>query len=261
MDEVTRDIQGEIPWCMLFADDVVLVDESMAGVNRKLELWRRTLESKGFRLSRTKTEYMICDFSATRQEDGDVSLDGQVVVQKDTFWYLGSMLQKDGDIDEDVRHRISAGWLKGVPQKLKGKFYRTAIRPAMLYGAECWPTKKRHVQQLSVAEMRMLRWFCGHTRRDRVRNEVIQDRVGVAPIEKKLTQHRLRWFGHIQRTSPEAPVCSGVLMRVDSVKRGRGRPKLTWDESVKRDLKEWNISKEVALDRNAWRLAINVLEP
>ena len=33
-DEVTRDIQGEIPWCMLFADDVVLVDESRAGVNR-----------------------------------------------------------------------------------------------------------------------------------------------------------------------------------------------------------------------------------
>jgi len=44
------------------------------------------------------------------------------------------------------------------------------------------------------------------------------------------------------------------------VKRGRGRPKLTWDESVKRDLKDWNISKEIALDRSAWRLAINVPE-
>ena len=55
MDELTRDIQGEIPWCMLFADDVVLVDKSRAEVNRKLELWRRTLESKGFRLSRTKS--------------------------------------------------------------------------------------------------------------------------------------------------------------------------------------------------------------
>ena len=43
---------------------------------------------------------------------GDVSLDGQVVVQKDTFRYLGSVLQKDDDIDEDVRYRISAGWLK-----------------------------------------------------------------------------------------------------------------------------------------------------
>jgi hypothetical protein len=40
MDEVTRDIQGGIHWCMLFADDVVLVDESRTGVNQKLELWR-----------------------------------------------------------------------------------------------------------------------------------------------------------------------------------------------------------------------------
>jgi hypothetical protein len=147
-----------------------------------------------------------------------------------------------------------------VPQRLKGKFYRTAIRPAMLYGAECWPTKRRYVQQLSVAEMRMLRWFCGHTRRDRVRNEEIRDRVGVAPIEEKLIQHRLRWFGYVQRRPPEAPVRSGVLKRGDNVKRGRGRARLTWDETVKRDLKEWNIAKELAMDRSAWRLAINVPE-
>jgi len=71
---------------------VVLVDESKAGVNRKLELWRCTLESKGFRLSRTKTEYMMCNFSASRHEVGDVSLNGQVVAHKDTFWYLDLML-------------------------------------------------------------------------------------------------------------------------------------------------------------------------
>jgi hypothetical protein len=65
MDDVTRDIQGGIPWCMLFVDDVVLVDESRTGIDQKLELWRRTLEAKGFRLSRSKTEYMKCDFSAT----------------------------------------------------------------------------------------------------------------------------------------------------------------------------------------------------
>ena len=75
---------------------------------------------------------------------------------------------------------------------LKDKFYRMANRRAMLYGAECWPTKRQHVQQLSVAEMRMLRWFVGHIRRDRVRNEDIRDRVGVAPIVEKLIQQRLR---------------------------------------------------------------------
>ena len=96
---------------MLFADDVVLVDKK-ARVNRKLELWRQTLESKDFRLSRTKTEYMRCDFSGVVQEEGDVSLEGQVVPKNDTFRYLGSMLQKDGDIDADVSHRIKVGWIK-----------------------------------------------------------------------------------------------------------------------------------------------------
>uniref|UniRef100_A0A0A9T8F9 Uncharacterized protein n=1 Tax=Arundo donax TaxID=35708 RepID=A0A0A9T8F9_ARUDO len=56
---------------------------------------------------------MRCDFSTTRHEEEEVSLDGQVVPQKDTFRYLGSMLQKDGDIDEDVvSHQIKTGWMK-----------------------------------------------------------------------------------------------------------------------------------------------------
>jgi hypothetical protein len=52
---------------------------------------------------------MKCDFSATTQEEGVVRLDGQVVPKKDTFHYLGSMLQKNENIDEDVSHRIKAG--------------------------------------------------------------------------------------------------------------------------------------------------------
>jgi hypothetical protein len=55
---------------------------------------------------------MKCDFSATTQEEGDVRLNGLVVLKKDIFHYLGSMLQKNGDIDEDVSHKIKAGWLK-----------------------------------------------------------------------------------------------------------------------------------------------------
>jgi hypothetical protein len=81
-----------------------------------------------------------------------------------------------------------------VPLELKDKFYRTAIQPVMLYGAECWPIKMRHVQQLSVAEMHMLQWICENTRRDRVQNDDIHERSGVAPIEEKHMQHRLKWF-------------------------------------------------------------------
>jgi hypothetical protein len=70
------------------------------------------LEVKGFMLGRSKTVYMKYDFSATTQDEGDVRLDGQVVPKKYTFRYLGSMLQKNGDINEDVSHRIKVGWLK-----------------------------------------------------------------------------------------------------------------------------------------------------
>jgi hypothetical protein len=61
---------------------------------------------------------------------------------------LVSILQKDDDIDKDLSHRIKADWLKWhqasgalcdprVSLKLKGKLYRTAIRPVMLYGSGC----------------------------------------------------------------------------------------------------------------------------
>ena len=56
-------------------------------------------------------------------------------------------------------------------------------------------------------------------------------------------------------------MCSGVLKHIDNVKKDRGQLNLTWEESVKRDLKDWDILKELAMDRSAWRLAIDVPEP
>jgi hypothetical protein len=91
---------------------------------------------------------------------------------------------------------------------------------------------------MGVAKIRMLRWICGHTRKDRIRNDDIRDKLEVAPIQEKLVQHHLRWFGHIQRRPPEAPVRSGNLSRPENRRRGRGRPRLKWDEAIKIDLKE-----------------------
>ena len=80
MDELTRGIQDEIPWCMLFADDIVLIDESREGVNTKLECWRDSLEVRGFRLSRSKTEYLHCKFSASEGEvASEVAIEGAAV--------------------------------------------------------------------------------------------------------------------------------------------------------------------------------------
>lgn len=52
----------------------------------------------------------------------------------------------------------------------------------------------------------MIRWMCGHTRLDRIRNVVIGDKVGLASIEHKMRHTRFRWFGHVRRRSMDAPV-------------------------------------------------------
>ena len=80
-------------------------------------------------------------------------------------------------------------------------------------------------------------------------------------IEEKLVQHRLRWFRHVQRRPTEAPVRSEILSHDSNVKRGRRRPKLTCVETIKGVLKGWNIPKELALDRSAWKTVIHVPEP
>ncbi|KAK4373255.1 hypothetical protein RND71_008639 [Anisodus tanguticus] len=87
MDGLTQQIQGEVPWCMLFADDIVLIDETRSGVNDKLDVWRQTLESKGFMLSSTKTEYLECKFSNGRdlETSMEVRLGTQVIPKKESF--------------------------------------------------------------------------------------------------------------------------------------------------------------------------------
>jgi hypothetical protein len=60
----------------------MLVDGSRVGINRKLG---ETLESRGFRFSRTKNKYMRCNLNGVATE---VNLEGHVVPTRDTFLYF-----------------------------------------------------------------------------------------------------------------------------------------------------------------------------
>ena len=111
--------------------------------------------------------------------------------------------------------------------RLKEKIYKTAIRATILYRIECWVILKQHVNKLSVIEIHMLKWICGKTLKDRNRNEHIRELVGVAPIEDKMRENRLRWFGHTQRKPLDAPIRKSDLLTIHGNARGRGRPKLT----------------------------------
>jgi hypothetical protein len=73
----------------------------------------------------------------------------------------------------------------------------------MIYGAECWSIKRQHNQHISVVEIHMLRFMCGHTKKDWIMNDVVRYWFGVAPANEKLVQCRRRWFCHIQLMPPK----------------------------------------------------------
>ncbi|XP_071687330.1 uncharacterized protein [Rutidosis leptorrhynchoides] len=115
LDELSQRIQGSISWCLILADDIVLVLESQDELNRRLEQWRNTLEQNGLRISRLKSEYLRCDYRRIEEDHNDtvdIRIGDQVLHPQDSFRYLGSMLHKSGRINEDVTHRIRVGWLK-----------------------------------------------------------------------------------------------------------------------------------------------------
>ena len=129
-----------------------------------------------------------------------------------------------------------------------GRVYRMVVRLDL-----CWPVKKSHVQRMRVAEMRMIRWICGHTRLDKIRNEVIKDKIGVASIEDKMRETRLRWFGHVRRRPMDAPVRRCETIECLNYKRSGGRPKKSWSEVIKHDLRTLGLVEDMAQDRKLWR--------
>ena len=214
---------------MLLADDIVLVDESRDGV--ELERWRRALEERGLRISREKTEYL--NFNGRQESEvwmQDVKLKGAK-----EFRYLGSHIAADGSLDGEISHRIQSGWKnwkrttgvlcdRKISARVKGKVFKSVVRPAMLYGAETWPIKRAQESKLEVAEMRMLRWMLGVTRRDKVRNSLIRGTAKVTEVTKKVQERRMQWFGHIKRPEEEYVSRRILDMEVEG-RRQRGRPK------------------------------------
>ncbi|XP_063590454.1 uncharacterized protein LOC134767383 [Penaeus indicus] len=199
-DVITENVREDPPWCILYADDIVLVTESRRTPERKLEEWRVAL----------KVSCVICD--------------------------------------------------KRVAVRLKGKVHKAVVRPALIHGLEAAPLKKSEEKKMNAAEMKMLRWMVGVTRRDEIRNEYIRGTVKVVEVSKKIQESRLRWFGHLRRRVGEDHVGTEV-MEMEIQGNRRGRPKTRWIDCIKRRSKGENIDRGMVNNPNTWRKLIQNGDP
>ena len=79
--------------------------------------------------------------------------------------------------------------------------------------------------------------------------------MGLDNIRDIIQRERLRWFGHIQRMDEGNDVKKVLTLEVEG-KRPVGRPKLSWMEVIKSDMKKLHLNDEDASDRLRWRRAI-----
>ena len=147
-----------------------------------------------------------------------------------------------------------------ISARVKGKVYKTVVRPAMIYGAETWPIKKAQEKRLEVTEMRMLRWMCGVTRQDRIRNERIRGTTKVTEISKKVQERRLQWYGHVMRREDTYIGKRVMNMEVEGRSK-RGRPRKRWKDCVEGDLSEKGLVGDEYEDRGHWKRTVKNSDP
>ena len=93
---------------------------------------------------------------------------------------------------------------RNVPKKAKQITHQTILRPMLIFGCECWTLTKRLEQQITTANMKVIRMIQGVTRRDRKRNEDLYKHRNMLPIVQVITKNILRWFGHVMRRQEDS---------------------------------------------------------
>ena len=337
LEALSREFRSVVPWEDLYADDRVIIAESLEECVRRLLAWKEAMEKEGLRVNAGKTKIMICgtrldllqssgefpcavcltgvgsnsifcngckhwvhkkcsglkrlkkdpDYRCIRCQGTARPLDGrpqkEVQVGPDklevvaSFCYLEDMLSAAGGCELSTTTRVKTAWKKfkdllpvfssrHLSFKTRGRVYNSCVRSAMLHASETWPLTKPNLQRLQRNVRAMIRQICNVRPQDIVttRSNELLVRLGIEDLDLILKERRLRWYGHVERSSVRwyghVERSSGAIktafdIQVDG-KRGPGRPKMTWKQLTERDCREWKLSAINPHERHTWRSGV-----
>ena len=143
-----------------YADDTALLANAPAQAETLLHSLERAAAGIGLHVKTAhKTEYM-CFY-----QTGDIStLNGSSLKLVDKFTYLGSSVSST-ETDINMRlakawtanDRLSVIWKSDPTDKMKHRFFQTAVMSILLYGCTTWTATKRMEKKLDGNYTRMLR--------------------------------------------------------------------------------------------------------
>ncbi|XP_072938941.1 uncharacterized protein [Epargyreus clarus] len=251
-------IDGEYITHLRFADDIVIMAESLEDLNTMLNDLCDASQRVGLKMNMDKTKIM----SNVHVTPMPVVVDGVTLEVVDEYVYLGQIIQMGkSNFEKEVTRRIRLGWAafgklrdifsSKIPQSLKSKMFEQCVLPVMTYGAETWSFTVGLIRRLKVAQRAMERAMLGISLRDRIRNEEIRRRTKVTDIALKIRKLKWQWAGHIVRRTDNRWGRQVLEWRPRLGKRSTGRPPTRWTDDLKRT--SGNRWMQTAQDRSEWR--------
>ncbi|KAJ3606248.1 hypothetical protein NHX12_025768 [Muraenolepis orangiensis] len=273
--QATTKLQRERVIELQYADDCALVSHNPQDLQSVLTAAVRAYSRMGLTVNTIKTE-VVCQWSANIPSTPPTfTAAGEQLSVVPSFRYLGSILSEDNTIDNEVQNRIKQasaafGRLrrrvfqnKNLHLRTKVCVYQAICITTLLYSCEAWVTYSRHIRALEQFHIRCLQRILGITWRDRVPHSEVLSKTNCRSIEATITQHQLRWLGHVVRMPSNRLPRRVLYGQLHHGRRSAGGQKKRYKDQLKTALKKCKIRPEaledVAADRNTWRQLVQVV--
>ena len=139
--------------------------------------------------------------------------------------------------------------------------YKACVLSTLLYSSESWTSYAAQERRLNTFHLRCLWRILGIKWQDRIPNTDVLEQAGLPTIFTLLSQRRLRWLGHVRRMEDGRIPKDLLYGELSEGSRPRGRPRLRFKDTCKRDLRSARIEtqswEDLAESRDRWRAAVH----
>ena len=222
MDDCIREVGvGELgEETLVYADDVAVVTDTVDRLQELVNIWNRGMSLKGMKINtgKGKTEFIAV---SRREEEYEIRVGEQRIQQVVDYKYLGTNINESNLQEREINKRISkynrnVSMLypllrdEYIPRECKVTIYNTILKPIIVYGCEAWSLTTKTESKLQAAEMRVLRFIKGVTRRNHIRNTTIRSEMKVEPLLQTVERSQAKVVRPCNENDPRS-TCKEVL--------------------------------------------------
>jgi hypothetical protein len=259
-----------------FADDCVLFAESESDLQQMVNHFHIIATAYGQEISIRKTKIMVVQSEKTAalsQSIPSIMIEGEELEVVQEFRYLGSIDSADGYLTAEISKRKMCMWatyhrIKSILLDRHLKIYtrlaiyNATVVPSGIYACQTWNISVKDMAAVEAVQSQILRRMFHLSLRTPTKDVLLLARGKngkIAPIECRIRQSQLRYYGHVMRKNESDPIRRTVHCERPGVSK-LGRNYECWRSAIVKagELFGMNIDDDTLInDRIQWRRQLN----